>query len=325
LGVVGIVSVGLCALAIGGALAFPDFLPGIFGAPTDVPATEQLVTIAPTPEPTIRQEDATESPATEPPPTARPTTPPTAPPATVDLSLRWHTVGQSVQRRDLDVATIGDPNGAAIVIVGSIQGDQPNTRVLVSRLIDELDARPRTIPPGVGFHMIPSINPDGLAAGTRRNANNVDLNRNWGSFDWTADPEQPGGVVRGAGGASPFSEPETRQLADYLLALQRQDARVRVVLWHASQRLNSGEVYPGYTRDGLESRSAEIARRFARATGYALKEDWAPYETTGELIAWCAENDIAAIDVVIPRSLSGSEAGLLDTTISALLEVARFP
>jgi len=60
-------------------------------------------------------------------------------------------------------------------------------------------------------------------------------------------------------------------------------------------------------------------------TGYALKEDWAPYETTGELIAWCAEEGIEAIDVVIPGASSGSDSNLRRTTMEALLEIARFP
>jgi hypothetical protein len=68
-----------------------------------------------------------------------------------------------------------------------------------------------------------------------------------------------------------------------------------------------------------------VAQRYASITGYSLREDWAPYETTGELIAWCAEQGIDAIDVVIPRALSGSERDLRDLTMEALLEIARFP
>jgi len=244
----------------------------------------------------------------------------------VDVSLRWSTVGQSVRGRDLEMAVIGDARGAAVVVVGSIQGDQPNTRGLVDHLINDFDRAPDRLPANVAFHFIPTINPDGNAAGTRRNAHNVDLNRNWDTFDWTANPEQPGGVVRGAGGPRPHSEPETQSLANYLLSLKRQNSNLRVVLWHSSQRLSSGgHVYPGYTSSGLDRDALSLAYRYADATGYAVKEDWVPYETTGELITWCAEEGVEAIDIVIPNSLSGADRNLRGITMEALLEVARFP
>ena len=54
-------------------------------------------------------------------------------------------------------------------------------------------------------------------------------------------------------------------------------------------------------------------------------QDWAPYETTGELLTWCAEQRIEAIDIVIPDSLSGSDRNLRDATMKALSEIALFP
>jgi len=308
LGVAGILVIGLCAAALGGFIALPAILDR--GDQVSTPTTEHLT--AP------------------PPPTATPTGPPPTPTPTVepivDVSLRWSTIGQSVRGRDLEMAVIGDARGAAVVVVGSIQGDQPNTRDLVDYLINDFDRAPDRLPANVAFHFIPTINPDGNATGTRRNAHNVDLNRNWDTFDWTANPEQPGGVVRGAGGPRPHPEPETQSLANYLLSLKRQNSNLRVVLWHSSQRLSSGgHVYPGYTSSGLDRDALSLAYRYADATGYAVEEDWAPYETTGELITWCAEEGIEAIDIVIPNSLSGADRNLRGTTMEALLEMARFP
>jgi len=224
------------------------------------------------------------------------------------------------------VTIIGYEKGAAVVVVGSIQGDQPNTRNLINYLIDDSARDMDRIPADVAFHFIPTINPDGNAAGTRRNAHNVDLNRNWDTFDWTANPEEPEGVVTGAGGSRPHSEPETQSLADYLLSLQHQDSNLRVVVWHSSHRpSSSGHVYPGCTSSGLDRDALSLAYRYADVTGYAVKEDWAPYETTGQLITWCAEESIEAIDIVIPRSLSGADRNLRNATMGALLEIARFP
>ena len=322
LGIGGVLLIGLCAALLGGALA----MPAIFGAPaTRTPTIAQVTALPPTTAPTgpmpTTPPESPVPPPSEPPPTGPPTVGPT-----VDISLHWDDIGQSVRGRDLQVATVGDRSGAAVVVVGSIQGDQPNTRDLLNYLIEDFDRDRRLIPANVAFHFIPTINPDGNAAGTRRNAHDVDLNRNWDTFDWTANPEQPGGVVRGAGGSRPHSEPETQNLAAYLLALQRQNPNLRLVLWHSSQRITSGgHVYPGYTSSGLDSAALTLAWRYANTTGYAVKEDWAPYETTGELIIWCAEEGIEAIDIVIPASSTGSNSSLRSLTMKALLEIARFP
>lgn len=321
LGIAGILLVGLCAATLGGAIArltvnneSRDSTPTAWQPTVPSPTTARPTS----PPPTTPVESPSPTPS-QPPPTLPPTVEPT-------VGVLWSTVGQSVRGRDLEVAIIGDTRGAAVVVVGSIQGDQPNTRDLINHLINDFDRDPDRIPANVTFYFIPTINPDGNAAGTRRNANNVDLNRNWDTFDWTANPAQPGGVVRGAGGSRPHSESETQSLADYLLSLKRQNSDLRVVVWHSSQTLSSsGHVYPGYTSSGLDRDALSLARRYADITGYAVKEDWAPYETTGELITWCAEEGIEAIDIVIPRSLSGSDRNLRNTTMEALLEIAWFP
>ena len=328
LAVGGVLLVGLCATAVGGALALPGIIEGpgteSTSTRTALPATATAaVTVTPTtPPPTIPEESLTPEPS--------PTTPTRTPTAgvtpTVDRSLRWGSIGQSVDGNDLRVGVIGNARGAVVVIIGAIQGDQPNTRDLVSSLIEDFSDGPDRIPANVAFHFVPMLNPDGLLDSTRRNANGVDLNRNWDTSDWTANPEQPGGVVQGAGGPRPHSEPETQSLARYIMQLKERVHDVRVVLWHTSQRITSGgQVYPGAVSSGLDPSALDIARRYARSAGYDVKEDWAPYETTGELITWCAEEGIPAIDVVIPRSASGANRQLRTTTVEALLEIARFP
>lgn len=257
------------------------------------------------------------------PPTATPTLTPNGPTPT---RVPRDTIGKSVEERDIEVAIIGEGSEAAVVVVGSIQGDQINTRDLIESLVDDLWHERDRIPAQIAFHLIPTLNPDGNFAGKRRNAHNVDLNRNWSTSDWTANPDQPDGVVEGAGGSHPHSEPETQSLADHLLSLHRQNTNLRLVLLHSSKRLSSGgEVYPGRTASGWDQSALSLAHRYAEATGYTVKVTWDPYETTGELITWCAEQKIAAIDVVIPGSLSGLDRKLRDKTMEALLEIAQFP
>src|SRR5690606_18476175 len=53
----------------------------------------------------------------------------------------------------------------------------------------------------------PSVNPDGLATRNRRNANGVDINRNFPASNFPAKPDR-----RFAGGRAPLSEPESRAI-----------------------------------------------------------------------------------------------------------------
>ncbi len=301
--------------------------------PQQTPATATLTSTRVRSTSTIAR--PTRFPSQTPPPILSPTppAPPLRPSPTVipqDPVQRpvsqWYTIGQSVQERDISAAIVGYEKGSAVVVVGSIQGDQLNTRDLVKSLIDDFDRERGGIPENVAFHFIPTINPDGNEAGTRRNANDVDLNRNWDTFDWTPDPQQPEGIVEGAGGTAPLSEPETQSLAKYLLTLQDQNPNLRVAVWHTSVRIESGgQIYPGYTSDKLDQGALDLAWRYADVTGYAVQDAWEPYETTGELIAWCAEQGIETIDIFIPDSLSGFDRDLRYTTMKALLEIAQFP
>jgi protein MpaA len=61
------------------------------------------------------------------------------------------------------------------------------------------------LPTDFELWLIPELNADGVAAGTRWNANGVDLNRNfpWG---WRADD----------GGPAPLSEPETQAITSLI-------------------------------------------------------------------------------------------------------------
>lgn len=107
-------------------------------------------------------------------------------------------VGHSVQGRPIVATLNGDPAAPLQVLVfGSIHGNEPAGM----RVTRQLLAAPA--PRNVALRIVPTLNPDGLAAGTRGNARGVDLNRNF-PYDW-----QPltGGEYSGPRG---LSEPETR-------------------------------------------------------------------------------------------------------------------
>ena len=148
---------------------------------------------------------------------------------------------------------LGDGPRWIAVIGGIHQGNEANTTDLVNLLLDHFRDNPDEIPDGVGLAFIPDINPDGAAAGTRENANGVDLNRNWDA-NWQPDSYGPSGlVVPGGGGTEPFSEPEARVLARYLVARPF----LAAIFYHSQ----GGVVVPGYGDDG--GGSVELARVMA--------------------------------------------------------------
>jgi murein peptide amidase A len=113
-------------------------------------------------------------------------------------------IGTSVQNRPIYAFRMGDPTASVkAVVLGNMHGDEPaGIRVVYSIL------RSRPIL-GVDLWVVPTMNPDGVAAHTRQNANGVDLNRNW-SYKWV---HQTGTYNSGP---RAFSEPESRAMRDFL-------------------------------------------------------------------------------------------------------------
>lgn len=136
--------------------------------------------------------------------------------ATRTLCQQVGSIGTSAKGRQLTSYTFGS-GPRTVVYTGAIHGTEVSSRALMLRWIDELEAAPRSIPNDVTVVVIPVINPDGVASGSRTNANNVDLNRNFATSDWTSDiTTTSNDPFPGGGGVSPLSEPESQALASYI-------------------------------------------------------------------------------------------------------------
>ena len=164
------------------------------------------------------------------------------------------TLGRSVRGTPIVALERGDPaSPRKVLVVGCIHGTEC-AGVAVVRLLAR--AQPRH----TDLWLVPNLNPDGYAAGTRQNAHGVDLNRNFGAM-WT--PIGHHGSLQWSG-PRPFSEPETRIARRLILHL-----RPALTLWfHQPQ---------GLVR--AWGPSIPAARRYARLAGVPFRAIAWPYGT----------------------------------------------
>jgi murein peptide amidase A len=111
-------------------------------------------------------------------------------------STRTVLLGRSWQGRPIVAVEVGNPSGTPVLVVGCIHGDETGG-VAIAQALERLSPR------DLDLWIVPVLNPDGVAAGTRRNAHGVDLNRN---FPWRWRPLD--GVYES--GPRPLSEREAR-------------------------------------------------------------------------------------------------------------------
>jgi murein peptide amidase A len=203
-------------------------------------------------------------------------------------------IGTSVLGRPIEAyrfapAEYAKPRPAAIVF-GGIHGDEAASVLQAERLLTDLVERP----PGRETWIIPCLNPDGLLAGTKNNANDVDLNRHFAAASWTATPAKPGYSP----GAAPETEPEVRAL----VALIDHCGATRFIALHATYRCFN---YDGSGR--------ELAEAMAALTpGYPAAGELG-YPTPGSFGAkYGVDRGLEVVTVEVPY-LAVDEAAWTDT------------
>jgi protein MpaA len=157
-------------------------------------------------------------------------------------------IGASVEHRPIVAVEVGRPGAPfSVVVVGCIHGDEPAG----ISIAQALEGRP--VNRRVDLWVIEDLNPDGVAAHTRQNADGVDLNRNF-PYDW-----QPIGHLGNDqySGPGPLSEPEARAAVAFF-----ERVRPTVTIWfHQHADLVD-----------LSGGSPAVEERFARLIGLPFEQ-----------------------------------------------------
>jgi D-alanyl-D-alanine carboxypeptidase len=157
-------------------------------------------------------------------------------------------LGRSERGRPIYAWRVGDPSGVPVLVVGCIHGTEP-AGIPIARALERVHTK-------LDLWVIPDLNPDGYAAGTRQNGRGVDLNRNWAA-QWPGGG-RPWDVYYP--GPRPFSERETRIVRRLIVRI-----RPRATVWY-HQHMDLVWAWGRSTRAG---------RIYARASGMRLyHEPW---------------------------------------------------
>ena len=202
-------------------------------------------------------------------------------------------LGRSWQGRPITAFEVGNPGGIRVLVFGCVHGTETGG-ISIARALKRIS------PHDLDLWIVPDLNPDGVAAGSRQNAHGVDLNRNF-PRRW----RPMSGVF--ASGPRPLSEREA-QIAHALIVR----LHPHVTVWF-HQHLNLVWASGGDRR---------IERVFARVSGL-------PYHAlpplAGSAIDW--QNHALPGTTAFAAELPAGEpsAAAVARYVRALLAAARTP
>ena len=205
-------------------------------------------------------------------------------------------IGTSVQGRDITAVHRywpGVKNAKRLVVIGSIHGDEPAGTRVARRL------RTAPLPRNVDLWIIPTANPDGLAARTRTNARATDLNRNF-PYRWKRINV---GKSTYSGRAS-ASEPETRVLMAFFTKVRPR----QTVVFHQP-----------LVGVGTAVKRMDVVRALARRTGLPVKDYACTGVCHGSFSSW-HNRRLPGVAVTLEFGRTASD-GRIRRATSAVLEV----
>lgn len=201
------------------------------------------------------------------------------------LRLKSEVYGTSVLGAPLRYFPCSD--SCRLLVLAAIHGEEAETTFLLSRALRAFDANFRSIA------FVLCANPDGVALGTRGNANGVDLNRNFATSNWEASPVPSRSILEASRdtllspGSAPGGEPETRALTALIEMLKP----VSILSMHSPI--------------GCVDAPAQTSLVQGLRSTFGLP--WVPdigYSTPGSLGTWCKERHLECVTLELPRLAS---------------------
>lgn len=188
-----------------------------------------------------------------------------------------------MNRRPIWLTKVSGPAKNTVLLLGGTHGDEPKSVFVLQKLIDLFTEQPRRATRG-RWIIVPLVNPDGYERRNRRNANAVDINRNFPTPNWERTTRR----TRMYGGEAPGSEPETR-------AVMQAVTRFRpncIVTVHSIGGLRYCNNYDGP--------GAAIAKKMKKKNGYPVKASIG-YPTPGSFGTWAGrERRIPVVTLELP-------------------------
>ena len=171
-----------------------------------------------------------------------------------------------------------------LLVMAGIHGEEPETTFLLSRVLRAFDESFDSIA------FILCANPDGVALGTRGNANGVDLNRNFKTQNFSTEKVGSRSILEAprdtllSPGAFAESEPETQAL----VALIEKLKPASVLAMHAPMGCVDAPQKTTLVEGVME----------------AFNLPWLPdigYKTPGSFGTWCGERNLECVTLELPR------------------------
>lgn len=172
------------------------------------------------------------------------------------VPFRETVIGHSVEERPIRAAIWNqDSPRPATFIFAAIHGDERTAGKLGQMLYERWRKDPSKLG-GSRVILVPVANPDGWERKTRGNANQVDCNRNFPN-QWK--PRKSGAYNSGP---FPFSEPETRVLAE----LVEREKPAKIISIHSCRSCGG--------LNNFDGPAIELAQEMTRHNGYKVDEEY---------------------------------------------------
>jgi murein peptide amidase A len=196
-----------------------------------------------------------------------------------DSDIPWNVFAKSVDGREIYLLELGKGDSTTLIF-GGFHGNETLGIELVFRFAQYLYKENQS-PLKSKVIIIPVLNPDGLVNAKRQNANDVDINRNFPTANWSKEYD----LKRNFPGLSPASEPETKAVINLLEKYKPQ----RIITVHTPLEMVN-----------YDGPALEIAEAMAKFNNYPVHSDIG-YPTPGSFGTYAGiERKIPTITLELP-------------------------